>query len=60
MFCTREAIHQVGPLDPDYFMYAEDLDWCYRFHQAGYKVVYHPAATTIHLREAAVRRAVRK
>jgi hypothetical protein len=48
MFCDRRAIDRVGLLDPEFFMYAEDLDWCYRFGQAGYKIAYHPAAETIH------------
>ena len=50
MFVRREALDNVGPLDEDYFMYIEDLDWCYRFRQAGWKIVYHPAATTLHLK----------
>ena len=48
MFCTRAAVNRVGLLDPEFFMYGEDLDWCYRFRQAGYKIVYHPTTTTIH------------
>ena len=50
MFCTRQAVDAVGPMDADYFMYAEDMDWCYRFWQAGYQVVYHPGTTTLHLK----------
>ena len=49
-FVRREAVEQVGPLDEDYFMYIEDLDWCYRFRKAGWKIAYHPAATTVHLK----------
>jgi GT2 family glycosyltransferase len=50
MFARREAVEEVGLLDEDYFMYVEDLDWCYRFGKSGWKVVYHPAATTVHLK----------
>lgn len=50
MFARREAVEQVGLLDEDFFMYAEDLDWCFRFGKSGWKVVYHPAATTVHLK----------
>jgi GT2 family glycosyltransferase len=50
MFCRRAAIDQVGLLDEDFFMYGEDLDWCYRFRKAGWRIVYHPAATTVHLK----------
>jgi N-acetylglucosaminyl-diphospho-decaprenol L-rhamnosyltransferase len=50
MFARREAVEEVGLLDEDYFMYVEDLDWCFRFGKSGWKVVYHPAATTVHLK----------
>lgn len=50
MFVRRQALDQVGLLDPRFFMYAEDLDWCYRFRQAGWKIVYHPAARTRHFK----------
>lgn len=44
----REALDQVGPLDERYFMYAEDIDWCKRFHQARWRVVFYPDAEAIH------------
>lgn len=44
----REALRQVGPLDERFFMYGEDVDWCYRFHAAGWRVVFYPAAQAIH------------
>lgn len=44
----RTAMHRVGLLDPQFFMYAEDLDWCYRFHQAGEKIVFFADAEAIH------------
>lgn len=44
----RSAIDQVGLLDPDFFMYGEDVDWCYRFHQAGEKTVFFAGAEAIH------------
>jgi GT2 family glycosyltransferase len=50
MFTRREAVEEVGFLDEDYFMYAEDLDWCFRFGKAGWKVMYHPVATTVHFK----------
>ena len=39
---SRTAYSQVGALDERYFLYAEDMDWCYRFKQAGFEVVYYP------------------
>jgi GT2 family glycosyltransferase len=44
----KEVIRKVGLLDETYFMYGEDLDWCYRIKEAGYKVIYYPKAVTIH------------
>ncbi len=44
----RQALDQVGLLDETFFIYGEDIDWCKRFHQAGWKVVYFPDAESIH------------
>jgi GT2 family glycosyltransferase len=44
----REALDQVGLLDETFFMYGEDIDWCKRFHDAGWGVVYFPEAESIH------------
>jgi len=48
MFARRTAIGQVGPLDEEYFMYFEDVDWCLRFWQTGWKVHYLPNASCTH------------
>lgn len=44
----REALDEVGLLDERFFIYAEDKDWCKRFWDAGWKVVYFPEAKAIH------------
>ena len=44
----REAIEEVGPLDEGFFMYSEELDWCRRAKEQGWKVVYLPTARVIH------------
>lgn len=44
----REALEEVGLLDETYPMYAEDLDWCLRFREAGWRVCYVPTARFIH------------
>ncbi|HPC94153.1 MAG TPA: glycosyltransferase family 2 protein [Sedimentisphaerales bacterium] len=49
MLVRREAIAQVGTLDEGFFMYAEETDWCYRFRQAGWKVLFTPTAEIVHL-----------
>jgi GT2 family glycosyltransferase len=44
----RLAVEQVGGLDERFFFYAEDVDWCKRFRDAGWKVVFLPTATATH------------
>lgn len=48
LMTRRETLEEVGLLDEDFFMYAEDVDWCYRMHKAGWKVVYYPEAEVMH------------
>jgi N-acetylglucosaminyl-diphospho-decaprenol L-rhamnosyltransferase len=49
MLVRREAIEQVGPLDEDFFLFSEETDWCYRFRQAGWKVLFFPGAEFVHV-----------
>ena len=44
----RQAIQEVGLLDENYFMYVEEVDWCYRLRKAGWKVCYLPEAQIVH------------
>lgn len=44
----RAVYEQIGGLDEGYFMYSEELDWCRRIKEAGWRVVYHPMARIIH------------
>ncbi|MDZ7377651.1 MAG: glycosyltransferase family 2 protein [candidate division KSB1 bacterium] len=44
----KEALDTVGLLDEQFFMYGEDMDWCRRFHQAGWQVVFYPEAQVVH------------
>jgi GT2 family glycosyltransferase len=44
----RDAIEDVGLLDERFFMYGEDLDWCHRFSNKGWKIVYYPEAEALH------------
>lgn len=48
MLVRREALEDVGPLDEGYFMHCEDLDWCMRFRQRGWKVIFVPSAKLVH------------
>lgn len=48
MMVRTSAINQVGLLDEQFFMYAEDVDWCKRFRDAGFLVLFHPGVRIVH------------
>ncbi len=48
MLTTRGMIEKIGPLDERFFMYAEDVDFCYRAKKAGYLVYYLPECMVVH------------
>lgn len=45
---SAKAVQKVGLFDLNFFMYFEDVDWCWRFWQAGYKVIYNPTVKVAH------------
>ena len=49
MLVRRAAIDQVGLVDEDFFLFSEETDWCYRFRQAGWKVLFFPGAEFVHV-----------
>jgi GT2 family glycosyltransferase len=44
----RAALDQVGPFDEEYFMYSDELDWCYRAKRGGWQVYHLPQAKVVH------------
>lgn len=44
----RSAIEHVGLLDENFFIYGEDIDWCRRFYERGWKLVFFPDAKVTH------------
>jgi GT2 family glycosyltransferase len=48
MYVRRGVIERVGLLDESYPMAYEDVDWCLRAWQAGFRVLYFPAASLYH------------
>jgi GT2 family glycosyltransferase len=50
MLVHRRAMADVGPWDEGYFLHCEDLDWCMRFRQKGYRIVFVPDARITHAR----------
>ena len=48
MMVRREAVDEVGSWDEGYFLHCEDLDWCMRFRQKGWKILFVPDAPVVH------------
>jgi N-acetylglucosaminyl-diphospho-decaprenol L-rhamnosyltransferase len=48
LMVRREALQQVGLMDERFFIYCEEIDWCLRFHRAGWKVFCVPRARIVH------------
>jgi GT2 family glycosyltransferase len=52
MLVRREAMEQVGSLDANYFMHCEDIDWCMRFRQARWNILFVPNVDVLHYKGA--------
>lgn len=48
MLVKREVVDDVGLWDEGYFLHCEDLDWCMRFRQKGWKILFVPSARVTH------------
>jgi N-acetylglucosaminyl-diphospho-decaprenol L-rhamnosyltransferase len=49
LLVRRSAIEEVGPADESFFLFSEEVDWCYRFRQSGWKVFFFPGAEVTHV-----------
>jgi N-acetylglucosaminyl-diphospho-decaprenol L-rhamnosyltransferase len=58
LFVRHQAFEQAGGMDESYFMYSEEVDWCYSIQKAGWEVWYQPAAEIIHVGGASSRNRV--
>jgi len=56
MMVRRQVVDKIGLLDEDIFMFGEDIDWCWRVKESGYKVVYVPQAVVYHIHGASSRK----
>jgi len=56
MMVRRAVYDQVGGLDEQFFMYGEDLDWCYRIREAGWNIAYVHGTQIIHYKGESTRR----
>jgi GT2 family glycosyltransferase len=52
MMMPTKLFRDIGMWDETYFFYGEDIDLCYRINEAGYKIIYYPKVSTLHLRGA--------
>jgi GT2 family glycosyltransferase len=52
MMMPAGLCRKLGGWDESYFFYGEDIDLCYRIHQAGYQVVYFPGVEVLHYKGA--------
>jgi len=48
MLVRREAAEQVGHLDPDFFVYSDETDFCKRLRDAGWRILHVPTARAYH------------
>jgi GT2 family glycosyltransferase len=48
LLTKREVFEKIGLLDEIFFMYVEDVDFCYRAHKANFAVYYFPQVTVLH------------
>jgi N-acetylglucosaminyl-diphospho-decaprenol L-rhamnosyltransferase len=48
LLVRREAAEQVGWLDPDFFVYSDETDFCKRLHDAGWAILFVPGALALH------------
>lgn len=55
MMIRTQAINQIGLMDERFWMYGEDLDWAKRIKDAGWRVVYYPEVTVLHVKRASSR-----
>ena len=56
MMVRSTTIEEVGFLDETFFMYGEDIDWCYRIKAGNWKIVYHSDAQIIHHKGGSINR----
>jgi len=57
MIVRKEAIQEVGPLDEGFFIYCEEIDWCWRMKRAGWRAYCVPRAVVIHHEAQSTRQA---
>jgi GT2 family glycosyltransferase len=49
LLVRRAAVDDVGAADESFFLFSEEVDWCYRFRRSGWKVLFFPGAEAFHV-----------
>ena len=49
LLVRRQAVEDVGYLDEEFFLFSEETDWCFRFREAGWRVLFFPGAECVHV-----------
>jgi GT2 family glycosyltransferase len=55
MLVRREVLETLGSMDASYFMYSEEVEWCWRIKRAGWAIWQEPAARVVHVGGASTR-----
>jgi len=59
LWVSRAVLEKTGYFDPQFFLYAEDIDLSYRIEQAGFTNYYMPAVTIVHFKGESTRKDIR-
>ena len=57
MLIKRKVVKEVGLFDERFFMFGEDLDYCYRINQKKYDIIYNPSTEIVHYKGESVKQA---
>ena len=57
MMFNKDIINEIGFLDEDFFMFGEDIDFCYRIKNKGYDIIYNPNTEIMHYKGESVKAA---
>ena len=57
MMFNKDIINEIGFLDEDFFMFGEDIDFCYRIKNKGYDIIYNPNTEIMHYKGESVKTA---